>query len=197
MNNIEQKKMLAILASPRKNGNAAKMLDIAKEKARDMGYEVTSIDIYDKDIAYCKGCMYCRSSGKCVIKDDISEVCIALAESDLTVISSPTYFANVPAPLKNMFDRLVYTVMDDNTNGIPKKKLSSKQKYLLMTTCNTPYPFNVLFGQSTGCLKAMDEVMHVSGMKCVGKIAFAGTKGKKQIPDVIRKKIIKSILKCR
>ncbi len=187
------KKMLAILGSPKKTGNAAKMLDIAVKQATDKGYEVTYIELYEKNIAYCTGCVCCKKTGECVIKDDIQEIRKGFVESDLIVISCPTYFANVTAPVKNMFDRLVGTVMDDNSSAIPKPKLLKRQKYILMTTCNTPFPFDRLAGQSRGCLRAMKEVMHISGMTCIGKVVFAGTRNKNEIPIRVIKKIKKLI----
>ena len=107
----------------------------------------------------------------------------------MVVLAAPTYFANVTAPVKNMFDRLVGAVMDDNDSSIPKAKLSKSQEYVLMTACNTPAPFDKIAGQSSGCLKAMNEVFHISGMKCRSKIVFAGTKGKSELPKSVVKKI--------
>lgn len=183
------KKMIAILASPRKNGNAAKMLDIAIQKAKKSEYEVTYIDLYQKNIVWCKGCMSCRKTGTCILDDDIKAIEKLLKQCDLVVVSSPTYFANISAPLKNMFDRLAGVVMDDNNSMIPKPKLSEKQSYVLMATCNTPPPFDKLGGQSTGCMKAMKEFFHISGMKLKGKIIFAGTRDKDEIPQKIIDKI--------
>jgi hypothetical protein len=62
-----------------------------------------------------------------------------------------------------------------------------------MTTCSTPFPFDRLAGQSTGCLKAMKEVMNISGMSCAGKVVFAGTRNKTEVPSSIIKKIKKLI----
>jgi len=183
------KKMIAILASPRKNGNAAKMLEIAVQRAKKCEYDVTYIDLYQKDIAYCRGCMSCKKTASCIIDDDIKDIEKQLNECDLVVVSCPTYFANVSAPLKNMFDRLVGVIMDDNNSIIPKPRLSPKQEYILMTTCNTPAPIDKIGGQSTGCIKAMKEFFHTSGMKFRGKVIFAGTRNKKEIPKSIIKKI--------
>jgi multimeric flavodoxin WrbA len=182
---MNSKKMLAILGSPREKGNIAKMLDIAVKQATANGYEVTFVNLYKKDIAYCTGCMGCKKTSVCVIKDDMQDIRKAFIQSDLIVMACPTYFANVTAPVKNMLDRLVGAVMDDNDSVIPKPKLSKKQKYILMTTCSTPFPFDRLAGQSTGCLKAMKEVMHISGMSCAGKVVFAGTRNKNQIKKLI------------
>lgn len=183
------KKMLAILASPRKNGNAANMLELAVQKAKSCQYDVSYIDLYQKNIAYCTGCMACNKTAACAIHDDIKEIEGLLKNCDLVVVSCPTYFANVSAPLKNMFDRLRGVVMCDHNISIPKSRLSSKQEYILMTTCNTPFPFDRLCGQSTGCLKAMKEFFHISGMRYRGKVIFAGTRQKDKIPKSIINKI--------
>lgn len=187
------KKVLAISGSPRASGNASKMLDIAINQAEMQNYEVTRVNLFEKRIAYCTGCMKCRENGVCIIKDDIQEICQLLIDCNLVIISSPTYFANVPAPVKNLFDRLAGAIYDDNRSMIPKPKLSSSQRYILMTTCNTPAPFDRLAGQSTGCIKAMKEFFNTSGMKCKGKIIFDGTRKEKEIPASIIRKITKIV----
>jgi len=188
------KKMLAILASPRKNGNAAKMLDTAVREARAKGYEVEFVDLYEKNIAWCKGCMKCKQRGYCVVNDDIKQIGQLLVECDFVAVACPTYFANVTAPLKNMFDRLVAVAFDDNNSSIPKPKLSPKQKYLILVTCNTPSPFDKIAGQSTGTIKAITVFFHVSGMKRAGTVVFAGTRNKSGIPEKITSRIRSKIL---
>jgi len=183
------KKLLAILGSPRKDGNSHKMLNIAIKSAEEAGWQINTVWLYEKDITWCKGCMSCKKTGTCLIKDDLVEIRELLLDCDAVVLSAPTYFANVPAIVKNLFDRLVGTVMDDNNSYIPKPKLSKEQKYLLLTTCNTPFPFNFLCGQSKGTLKAMDEFFHVSGMSKMGAVVFAGTRNKSEIPTAIQNKI--------
>ena len=183
------KKMLAINGSPRRTGNASKMLDIAIQRASRSGYCIEPFYLYEMKIAWCTGCMACKETGICVIQDDIKGIRESLLSCDLAVIVSPTYFANVSAPVKNMFDRLVGAIMDDNNSSIPKPRLSHNQEFILITTCNTPFPLNKFGGQSVGCLKSMYEFFHTSGMKCRGKITFAGTRGLDQVPERIVKKI--------
>ncbi|MCL2634013.1 MAG: flavodoxin family protein [Oscillospiraceae bacterium] len=190
------KKMLAILASPRSSGNAANMLDTAVQKAGESGFTIEYIDLYKKDITYCKGCMGCKKIGSCVINDDIKEIERLIKECDLVTVACPTYFANVSAPLKNMFDRLVGVAFDDNNSFIPKPKLSQKQKYLILITCSTPAPFDKLAGQSTGTVKAIREFFHVSGMKHAGTVIFSGTRNKSEVPLKITKQIHNIIRKA-
>lgn len=189
-------KALAILASPREKGNAAQMLECAMEEARRNGHEVEFVNLSHKQIAFCKGCMACKKTGNCVIDDDVTAIRNSLRLCDLVVIACPTYFANVTAPLKALFDRLVGAVMDDNKGMLPKPKLSKAQKYVLLTTCSTPAPFDRLAGQSTGCMKAMKEVLHISGMTCGGKVTFAGTRGKTKPPEAVLRKIRNCVKSC-
>lgn len=193
MNSDSPKTALAILGTPRKNGNLAQMLDAAVEAAKAAGYKVTNIFLYDQDIAPCTGCMGCKASGVCRIRDGIVPLREGLLRCDLLILAAPTYFANIPGPVKTMLDRLVGAVMDDNAGPIPKPRLSKRQEYLLLTTCNTPAPFDRLAGQSSGALRAMREVFHVAGMRCRGKIVFAGTRGKIHPPGRILKRISRCI----
>lgn len=188
------KKLLAIMASPRQHGNVAAMLNLAISAAEHQGYDAEIVNLYKKNIAFCKGCMACKKTGVCTIEDDISTIRQSLVSCDLLIVGCPTYFANVTAPLKNMFDRLVATLMDDNSGPVPKPGLSKKQKYILLTTCNTPFPFDRLAGQSTGCLKAMNEALHISGMTCAGKVVFAGTRGKTELPKSVQTQIERCFL---
>lgn len=183
------KKAIVINGSPRRTGNASQMLDIATQKALQAGYHIDSYHLHEMEIAWCTGCMACKETGICVIHDDIDAIRDSLLACDLVIIASPTYFANVSAPVKNMFDRLVGAIMDDNNSSIPKPKLSPRQEFILMTTCNTPPPLDTLGGQSSGCLKSMYEFFHIAGMKCRGKVTFAGTRGKTQVPAKVAKKI--------
>lgn len=63
-----------------------------------------------------------------------------LRECDTVILAAPVYWANVPAPVKNMFDRLLGVAMEE-TATFPKPRLSGK-KYMLLTACNTPSPFS-------------------------------------------------------
>lgn len=184
----EKKKLLAILGSPHEDGSVSAMLKCAADAAREAGWQVDLVNLYGKNISYCKGCRACMDAGCCVQQDDIQEIEILLRTCNAVVLGAPTYWANVPAAVKNMFDRLLGTAMED-TPFFPKPRLSREQKYLLLTACNTPFPFSWLFGQSKGVFRAMDEFFKTSGMKRLGRVAYSGAHGKKQLPASVEKKI--------
>ena len=71
----------------------------------------------------------------------------------------------------------------------PQPRLSGSQRYLLLTSCNTPFPFSRLFGQSCGALRAMEEFFHYAGMSRMGRVAFSGAGGKNELPVSVKRKI--------
>lgn len=183
------KKLLAILGSPHKDGATATMLDYAMEIAGQQGWQIDYINLYEKDIAYCTGCRACMKTEMCVQKDDIQEIARLLKECDIIILAAPVYWANVPAIVKNMFDRLLGVAMEESAT-FPKARLSKSQKYILFTACNTPAPFAEIFGQSAGAIRSMKEFFKTSGMKYGGKCVWTG-QSKDALPHQMKRRIEK------
>ncbi len=74
------KKVLIISTSPRKNGNSEMLADAFLNGAKDAGNSVEKISLYDKTIGFCKGCLACQKTGRCVIHDDAEHHCRQNAE---------------------------------------------------------------------------------------------------------------------
>lgn len=184
---MDRKNLLAILGSPHTDKTTAAMLGIAVEEAEKRGFKVTRIHLYEKNIGYCKGCRACLATGVCVRKDDIQEIASLLRGCSVVILAAPVYWANVPAPVKNLFDRLLRTAMEE-TGTFPKPRLKDR-KYMLLTCCNTPFPFSWIFGQSTGAVRSMDEFFRTAGMKPIGKIICPGAGNKRELPNSLIKKI--------
>lgn len=184
---VNKKSVLAILGSPHKNGKTAAMMDIAIRRAEEKGYIVTEINLYEKNISFCIGCRSCIDTKICTQKDDIQEIAKHLRECQIVFLAAPVYWANVPAPVKNLFDRLLGTAMEE-TSTFPKPRLQGK-KYMILTCCNTPFPFSWIFGQSRRAIRNMDEFFRTAGMKPIGKVVYAGAASEKKMPNQIVRKI--------
>ncbi len=184
---MSQKHILAILGSPHANGTTANMLEHSIRAAQQAGYAVTKVNLYEKRIAFCTGCGACLASGVCVLKDNIQEIVSLLHSSDVVILAAPVYWANVPAPVKNLFDRLRGTAMEE-TAMFPKPRLQGK-KYMLLTACSTPAPFSWICWQSRGAIRNMDEFFKTAGLRPMGKITCANTGKRKKIPAHIYRKI--------
>lgn len=184
---MNKKKMVAILGSPNKNGVVDKMLQYAVKAAQGANWEVEQINLYEKEVGLCQGCRVCLVTQECVKKDDIQKIAKSIRESDAVVLAAPVYWANVPAVVKNMFDRLLGVAMEE-TSTFPKGRLFGK-KFFFLTACNTPSPFSWIAGQSRGAKRVVKEFFKNAGMKCGGTFVCTNTGRSKEIPERLKKKI--------
>ena len=113
-------KLLIINASPRKNGSISRCLELMKAEAESAGVSVKVEYAQNWNMRPCIACMKCRSSKNCVLPQDDSQRVLALIqECDALIVGSPTYWGNMPATLKQLFDRIVYGLMDENRLAMP------------------------------------------------------------------------------
>lgn len=100
--------ILAICGSPRKNGTTNSVLKAVLE-GTGRHYEVLWPAFMK--IGHCVGCLKCKkvTPGKCWQDDDMSMAIEKMFEAKSLIIASPTYFGNVPGPLKNFIDRSIPT----------------------------------------------------------------------------------------
>ena len=99
-------KVLVITASLRFRSNS----DILAEKvvlgARDAGHDVEVLSLKGKTINFCKGCLACQKTQKCVIKDDAVEIAEKVKEAETLVFVTPIYYYEMSGQLKTLLDRL-------------------------------------------------------------------------------------------
>lgn len=100
-----QVRLLAIAGSPRRHGNSEQLLDEAIAGARAAGADIDELVVIAEDIAPCRGCNACSTTGECVVKDHMQAVYPRLDAADAIVVATPVYFASVPAVLKALYDR--------------------------------------------------------------------------------------------
>ncbi|WP_399547705.1 hypothetical protein [uncultured Clostridium sp.] len=44
--------------------------------------------------------MKCRSTGRCIINDDLNDLANEIVSNDVIILGAPTYWANVPVIVK-------------------------------------------------------------------------------------------------
>lgn len=98
-------RIVAIYASPRRNGNSATLLTEAIRGAKDAGASVDPIVLRDKRISPCLEIYGCKKNGECVIRDDFQGVRDRLLAADGLMIATPVFFYTVSAHLKLLMDR--------------------------------------------------------------------------------------------
>ena len=98
-------KVLAISASPRREGNSDVLCDAFLKGAAESGHETQKIRLAEKKITPCLACYGCMKTHVCVQKDDMAAVLAALKAADVIVLASPVYFYSICAQMKAMIDR--------------------------------------------------------------------------------------------
>jgi multimeric flavodoxin WrbA len=116
------KKVVVISSSLRPNSNSQKLAAEFARGAEAAGNEVEFISLQAKEIAFCRGCLACQKSGRCVIKDDVNEILAQVLAADVVAFASPVYYYTMSGQLKTLFDRM---------NGLYAAKPSFRDVYVL------------------------------------------------------------------
>lgn len=101
-------KAVAIVGSPRKNGNTEIMAEYALQAIAEEGLDTELIRLAGLDIQPCDACMVCRKGNPCPIKDDLLPVYHRVKEADAIILASPVYFGSATAQIKAFMDRAGY-----------------------------------------------------------------------------------------
>ena len=99
------KTVLVISTSPRKNGNSERLADAFARGAREAGNSVEKISLYDKTIGFCKGCLACQKTQRCVIHDDAAVIARKMLTADVIAFATPIYYYEMSGQMKTMLDR--------------------------------------------------------------------------------------------
>ena len=100
------KKILIISTSLREKSNSEILARQAQLGAKDAGNDVEFISLRNREIGFCKGCLVCQKTGKCVIRDGVDEIIGKVRDADTLVFVSPVYYYSVSGQLKTLLDRL-------------------------------------------------------------------------------------------
>lgn len=104
------KKVLAVVGSNRKKVtfNAIREFENALLSLGDIEFE--TVFLKDYNLGYCQGCKLCFDQGEahCPLHDDRDELIKKLSEADGVIFAVPNYAFQVPAPMKNLLDRLAF-----------------------------------------------------------------------------------------
>ncbi len=162
------KNVLILSGSPRKNGNSDILCDEFMKGALEAGHQVEKIRVADKNIGYCRACYGCKSTGICVIKDDMAEVLQKMIDCDVLVLASPVYFYSINANLKAVIDRSVARWLE----------VKDKELYYIMTAADAE---KTSMETTLACFRGYADC--VEGAKEMGVIYGTGVYEKGEIKN--------------
>lgn len=117
-------KITCIVGSARPDGSSNYLIDTFIRKL-DKSVQVKKYRINEIKMNYCCACKKCYKSGECIQTDEVKNVILDIFNSDYVVIAAPSYWADVPAQLKTLFDRTTpYGDTNPNRKYKPQKPIT-------------------------------------------------------------------------
>ena len=128
MNN--QKKVLILLGSPRKNGNSTILAKKIEEGVKSAGGDPELIYLHGLNIAPCNACDACRKNPKkgCVVQDDMIPLYSKIKEASAIVFASPIYWFCYSAQITLVLNRL-YAIEDHGNYALTGKNIAVALSY--------------------------------------------------------------------
>ena len=118
--------ILWVNGSPRKDGASSNAALALIEKVAGQEDEIKQYNLNGLNIRGCQECFFCRNNKTdlCAIKDDLSEILGLTKTTDLLILSTPVFFADVSAQLKCFIDRTwsFYGRTGISTDHLPKNR---------------------------------------------------------------------------
>lgn len=99
------KTVLVLSTSPRKGGNSDALADAFVRGAQKAGNQVEKITLYDKTIGFCKGCLSCQNTQRCIIRDDADAITQKMLTADVIAFATPIYYYGMCGQMKTLLDR--------------------------------------------------------------------------------------------
>ena len=105
MSEINRKRVLGIVGSPRRGGNTEILVDEALSGAEEAGALAEKVILSDLEIGPCRGCGACGKTGTCVQQDDLPPLLEQMERSQVWVLGTPVYYWGPSAQFKAFVDR--------------------------------------------------------------------------------------------
>jgi len=97
--------IVAIVGSPRSNGNTNYLADQALAQAVELGAKTEKILVNEYRLNPCLGHDNCASLKNCLQNDDDSRILERFRSADGIIIATPVYYYNMTAQMKTFIDR--------------------------------------------------------------------------------------------
>ena len=118
------KNIVIISTSLRSNSNSHILAKEFAKGAKSSGNNAEIISLQDKNIGFCKGCLACQKTKKCVIKDDALDIAEKMLHADVLVFATPVYYYEMSGQMKTLLDR---------ANSLYASDYAFRDVYLLAT----------------------------------------------------------------
>lgn len=148
------KKVLIVSASLRNGSNSELLAREALRGAQEVGHDAELVSLKDMDLRFCKGCLACQKTGRCVIQDDAGPLVEKICQAEVLVFVTPIYYYELSGQLKTLLDRC---------NPLYPREYAFREVYLMTTSAED--------GEEV-CQRAVEGLK--GWVECFPKAHFAG-----------------------
>jgi multimeric flavodoxin WrbA len=176
-------KLMAILGSPRVNGNSAKTLNYAIEAAEQNGAAVKQVRLGTLGpVGHCMGCNHCIKTGnnQCVLGDGLGGLVAEARNYDAILIVCPVYFAGFNSLTKAFIDRAFYS----SIRGEGEPNLFAGKKFGLIITFGDD---DVLISGAVNIINNFKDIAGYVGFTIEGIVYGRTTEENGPTDDLIEK----------
>lgn len=170
------KKILAVVGSPRKNGNTHILVNKIIEGAGEKGAQAELLFLGDLNIEECDGCHVCWKGKPCGKHDDMNPIYKKIIDNDVIIFGTPVYWYGPTALMKGFIDRFVYFNCPEN-----RAKITGKSAVLAI-----PFEEDNL-ETAAGVVAFFEKSLDYLQMNLIDKILVGGVSRK---GDILKKKDI-------
>ena len=138
-----------LFGSPRTKGNSTQIANHFLAEAQKLGSKVQRFTLNKLNYKGCQGCDVCKTKmDRCVLDDDLSMVLETVRKTDILVISTPVYYADVSSQLKAFIDRTYSFVDADYMTNPDASRLEKGKKLVFIQTQEAgPAAYSDLFSK--------------------------------------------------
>ena len=110
--------ILALIGSPRKNGNTDQLVDQILRGSKTKGHSAEKLYLYDYTISLCTDCRKCKKDDYvCCINDEMQKIYPKMESADVIIFGTPIYWYGPTAKMKMLMDRMRPFVANGKLKG--------------------------------------------------------------------------------
>ncbi|SFM45407.1 flavodoxin family protein [Thermodesulforhabdus norvegica] len=137
-------KVVALLSSPRQNGNSASLARRAVDVLNRNGCVVEVFALNQLSFKGCQACMACKTKmDRCAVDDGLTPVLESVRNAEGLIVATPVYWYDICAQLKTFVDRCYSFLKPDYLTNPQPSRLGTGRKLLFILTQGAPQPIEV------------------------------------------------------
>lgn len=165
--------VLVVIASPRRDGNSARLALSSAEGAREAGHVVTVVHLDDHLKHFLRDCRRCRDEhGHCTIEDGYERLLRdQVLPAQALVLATPLYWYGVSGQLKTFFDRMFCFIAASQPDSEHFVSGLSRKRLAVLISSEETYP-----GASLALIHQIQEYSRYTHSSLVGVVRGIGNK---------------------